>query len=103
MFIVHNNLDHIPLNFYNKYEEYKNKKYEAPKKKKNTSSKYIGVCFSKNRNKWRCNVSINFKQNNLGYFNDEIEAARKRDLYILINQRDEHYKLNFEWNKEVIK
>ena len=74
MFIVHNNLDHIPLNFYNKYEEYKNKKYEAPKKKKNTSSKYIGVCLSKNRNKWRCNVSINFKQKNLGYFNDEIDG-----------------------------
>ena len=34
---------------------------------------------------------------------DEYITARKRDLYIIMNYPDEHYKLNFTWEEEDIK
>ena len=33
---------------------------------------------------------------------DEISAARRRDLYILLNLKDDHSKLNFIWTEEEI-
>jgi len=40
------------------------------------SSSYIGVGFSKQKNKWRSTIVFEKKQINLGFFEDEIEAAR---------------------------
>lgn len=43
------------------------------------TSKYKGVFFSKNANKWRSKIRVNRKQTHLGYFTDEIEAAKAYD------------------------
>lgn len=69
-------------------------------KMKNTSSKYIGVNLQKKYNNWVCYMDINSKRKCIGSFKTEEEAARKRDLYILINHPNEHYKLNFDWTLE---
>lgn len=47
---------------------------------KNSSSKYVGVSFDKRSSKWEANITINHKKKNLGYFKDEIEAAKVRDI-----------------------
>lgn len=39
-----------------------------------TASKYKGVCFNKNKNKWIARKTINKKTKNLGYFTSELEA-----------------------------
>jgi len=61
---------------------------------KNSTSKYIGVCWAKECKKWSCQININGTKKHLGLFVDEIEAAKCRDtatkLYF-----GEHGKLNF--------
>lgn len=44
------------------------------------SSKYFGVCYDKDRNKWMANLMFNKKAIHIGRFNTEIEAAKARDL-----------------------
>lgn len=44
-------------------------------KNQNRTSKYIGVCFDKSRNKWSAKIKINGKTINLGRFNSDIEAS----------------------------
>ena len=46
--------------------------------RKNSSSEYIGV--SKYGKKWVATIKVNNKKLHLGYFVDEIEAAKARDL-----------------------
>lgn len=46
------------------------------KNKKDHSSQYTGVSWSKNAKKWRSQVSINGKISFLGYFHCELEAKR---------------------------
>ena len=71
-------------------------------KMKGTSSKYIGVCL-KHGKCWSWAGADN-KQISMGCFHQEIHAARQRDLYIIKNHPNSHYKLNFEWtNKDVTK
>ena len=41
-----------------------------------SSSKYIGVSWSKSRNKWVALIYLNGKHKNLGRFNDELEASK---------------------------
>ena len=41
---------------------------------KNCSSKYKGVCWDKQKNKWRASIRINSKTKNLGLFTNEEEA-----------------------------
>ena len=50
--------------------------------RENTSSKYKGVCFFKRTQQWIAYVTVNGKRIHLGYFSDEIDAARARDAYI---------------------
>lgn len=38
-------------------------------------SRYLGVCWNKNVNKWKSQIVINKKQVNLGSFNTELEAS----------------------------
>lgn len=45
------------------------------KDKKNGSSKYTGVYWSKERNKWKSKININGKSIHLGYFKIETEAS----------------------------
>jgi hypothetical protein len=42
-------------------------------------SKYRGVSWNKNKNKWTATIYSNGKKHNLGYFEDEEEAARAYD------------------------
>lgn len=49
------------------------------KKQNNCSSKYKGVCWIKQRNKFLAQICINYKQVFLGYYDDEIEAAKSYD------------------------
>ncbi len=49
------------------------------RKRKNTSSRYIGVHFDKQRNKWSVHIRYNGKKLWLGRFDDEIAAARAYD------------------------
>jgi hypothetical protein len=43
-------------------------------KKENTSSKYIGVYWNKNANKWQAGININRVRKHLGLFENEIDA-----------------------------
>ena len=70
------------------------------KKRLNTKSKYFGLYY--NGKKWDSCVVYNGKQIYIGRDANEIYAARHRDLYILDNFPDEHYKLNFEWQNSDI-
>lgn len=45
----------------------------------NESSRYRGVCWNKTNKKWRSNITVNFEQKHLGYFSDEISAAKAYD------------------------
>lgn len=47
--------------------------------RKYTTSKYKGVCFNKNRKKWNVKIQIDGSSKHLGYFTDEIDAARAYD------------------------
>lgn len=49
------------------------------RKRSGFSSQYKGVSWAKSNRKWRAQIKINRQQNILGYFTDEIEAARAYD------------------------
>ena len=60
---------------------------------KNSSSKYIGVCFNKKHNKWQSYITVNKKQIKLGYFENENDAAKARNKATL-KYFGEHGNLN---------
>lgn len=62
--------------------------------RKNATSKYIGVSWAKNVNKWSCQIHVNKKKIHLGLFEKEDEAARCRDIATK-KHFGEHGKLNF--------
>lgn len=47
---------------------------------KNSTSKYIGVSWNSRDKKWKTNIRIDGKLKYLGSFDDEIEAAKARDI-----------------------
>jgi hypothetical protein len=49
------------------------------RKRKNTSSRYIGIWFDKKRNKWTAQIRYNGQKLWLGRFDSEIEAAKAYD------------------------
>lgn len=49
-------------------------RYNTRKTQGNYSSKYKGVCWSKNAKKWMSSITINGKSKHLGYFNCELQA-----------------------------
>ncbi|ARF12674.1 HNH endonuclease [Klosneuvirus KNV1] len=91
MYIIHNNLTHIQLNFPDKENEYKNKEYKPIIKTK--SSNYIGVTKTSS-NKYASFIRNNYKRIHLGTFENEIDAAKKYDEYIIKNNIKSK-KLNF--------
>ena len=75
-----NQIDHIDINpsnnrienlrIVNNSQNLKNRN-----KFKNCSSKFKGVSWNKQNNKWKAHISINGKSKHLGYFEKEEEAA----------------------------
>lgn len=43
--------------------------------RKGSSSKYLGVCFSKNHGKWLANITSNNKNYYIGIYSNEVDAA----------------------------
>lgn len=58
-------------------------------KKESASSQYIGV--SKEGNKWRVQLNYHYQKMRLGAFDNEIEAGRMYDMYVIFLYRDEGY------------
>jgi len=101
-------IDHIdsnPLNNSKQNLRISNARKNSHNKKKrhNTSSKYLGISFEKRKNKWKSQIKIDGIVIQIGHDKKEINAAKRRDLFILENLTDEHFKLNFEWNEDDIK
>ena len=73
-------IDHIDINpLNNKIENLRvvtnSQNSRNQNKQKNCSSKYIGVYWNKNSNKWIAHIKINCKTTHLGYFDNEDEAG----------------------------
>lgn len=62
---------------------------------KNSSSKYAGVSRLKNCDRWKSSIKINGKNNYIGIFMSEIDAAKARDTFIK-NNNLHGFILNFE-------
>ena len=62
---------------------------------KNTYSKYKGVCWKKKIKKWTAQIGFNNKMIFLGYFHDEVAAAKAYDQAAIKYHR-EFAALNFE-------
>lgn len=73
-------------------------KYTTPRtigiKWKNATSKYHGVSWSKDKNKWTACISIKGKTTGLKRFKTEIEAARYYDSLIKSLHLEDKYELN---------
>lgn len=63
-------------------------------KSRKSSSKYIGVTFCKDLNKWRSKIFFNNKQIHLGVFDSEIEAHLKRIEFETLNDIKNRYSGN---------
>lgn len=75
---------------------HKNRLGNASIKRKNASSKYKGVSWSKERNRWCVYITVNKKRYGLGRFTSEIEAAKVYDKFVLENNLIEKgYSTNF--------
>jgi hypothetical protein len=98
-------IDHIdgnPLNNVRSNLRVSNAKKNSQnrKKKANTTSKYIGVAQDKKSKLWVAGVIQDGKELFRKRYDDELFAGRARDLFIINNLPDEHYKLNFIWTQE---
>jgi hypothetical protein len=58
------------------------------------SSIYKGVYWAKNKNKWDARCCINYKITFLGLFDDELDAAKAYNAYIIANNLQEFAILN---------
>lgn len=69
-------------------------------KRKDTTSRYIGVSYYKRVGVWRGVLSYHGKLLFSFSSPNEEMCARKRDLFIMMKLPESHYKLNFEWTEE---
>ena len=77
------------LRFANNNEQSRNRD-----KFKNCSSIYKGVSWSKRNNKWKCDILINHKLIYLGYFDTELECAKRWNEEVIKHNLQEFYTLN---------
>jgi len=47
--------------------------------RRNTSSKYRGLWYNKKKKRWRAQITLNNKKKQIGYFKNEIDAAKAYD------------------------
>jgi hypothetical protein len=47
---------------------------------KKATSKFKGVGFDSNRNRWRATITVDWKTKHLGYFDSEEDAAKAYDI-----------------------
>ncbi|ARF11595.1 HNH endonuclease [Klosneuvirus KNV1] len=104
MYIIHNKIDEIELNFPEKRNDYINTQYISTNKQ--CSSKYIGVCFEKKKNKYFAKILHNKKQTCIKYSENEMDCAKAYDKYIVTNNIPSK-RLNFpddypEYNKNYV-
>jgi hypothetical protein len=92
MYIVHNNIGHIELNFPNKKEEYKNTPYIENKVQNPKTSQYIGVY--KRKTFYYAHIKVNNKKIAIGKTQNEYDSACMYDNYIITNKIP-NKKLNF--------
>jgi len=64
------------------------------KKWEGTSSRFIGVSFHKQTNKWLAQCSLNGKQKHIGRYKTEIEAAEAYNNFVRENNLDDFAVLN---------
>jgi len=64
------------------------------KKREGTSSRFIGVCFFKQTNKWMSSCRLNGKRKHIGMYKTEIEAAEAYNNFIRENNLEEFAILN---------
>ncbi|MGA2093031.1 MAG: HNH endonuclease [Sedimentisphaerales bacterium] len=64
------------------------------RKRENTSSRFVGVCFDKRYRFWEAYITHHRKKRFLGYFKDEVDAARAYDKSAL-KYRKGFARLNF--------
>ena len=70
-------------------------------KRKNTSSRFIGVSFNKERKKWRARIDYEKKGVFLGYYDNEIDAGKAYDVAAR-KYYGEHAKVNFPEETEAV-
>jgi hypothetical protein len=75
--INHNGLDNRKANLRIATQADNSRNARYPKV--NTSSKYRGVWYNKRKNRWRAVIGINNKRKHIGYFHNELEAAKAYD------------------------
>lgn len=56
------------------------------RKKEGTTSKYVGVSFSKEKNKWKAQIKFKGKNSHIGYFSSESEAKSAYDKALKLNR-----------------
>lgn len=81
----------------------KHKNAQNKSKMANATSSYNGVCFVKRANAYIASVSKNGKKLFTYHNKCDLIGARYRDLYIIKHLKDDHYKLNFEWDEDDIR
>lgn len=94
MYLVHNNYDHVQLNFPDKYEEYLKREYVPYKK--NKLSNYVGVT-KRSKNTYRAQIRIDGELIYIKNSSEQIECANAYDKYIVDNNVPGK-KLNFPEN-----
>jgi hypothetical protein len=73
----------------------------APKRKKNASSQFLGVSFHKEEKKYRARISIKGKRIHLGKFDNEIDAAKAYDAAAR-KYYGEHARVNFPEDSKAV-
>jgi hypothetical protein len=78
-FVDHKNCDSLDNRRSNLRLATRSENIQNRRKKKNTTSRFIGVNFSKPESKWRSRITYQGKRIALGRFDSEIEAAKAYD------------------------
>jgi len=80
--LVVDHIDNNPLNNQLDNLQIISARLNSSKDKKNGTSKYIGVSWSKVMKKWLSCIVLNGKIKVLGYFEDELEASEKYNNFL---------------------